>query len=223
MKLALNTIHLCEALELLAKLPSASIELPLSDPDYGVGKEYDFGIVSDNPLDHWRLFRPVYEEMRRVTKPGHPIALFQARTYVKWFPTWFGEHDVLSLRTRLGGGGMNVMHDCIVLQTREQTKYELSKSATHWLDSCFGRHDNFDGMREMRSFIPFKSVDAMRQLVRMLSNPGDTIIDPFACTATTGVACILERRNYILGEWHPPYYEIARKRLAKYRERKAWE
>jgi site-specific DNA-methyltransferase (adenine-specific) len=47
------------------------------------------------------------------------------------------------------------------------------------------------------------------------SNEGDTILDPFAGSGTTGVACKNLNRNYILIEKEPEYIEIIKKRLTK--------
>ena len=45
------------------------------------------------------------------------------------------------------------------------------------------------------------------------SNKGDVILDPFAGSGTTLVACIQSDRNGIGIEVHPPYFEIAKKRI----------
>ena len=54
----------------------------------------------------------------------------------------------------------------------------------------------------------------MRQLVRRFSLPGDTILDPFAGSGTTGVAALLEGRRFIGVELDPTYHAIAARRLA---------
>lgn len=45
------------------------------------------------------------------------------------------------------------------------------------------------------------------------SNEGDTVLDPFAGSGTTGVACLNTGRKYILIEKDPTYCEIIRKRI----------
>ena len=55
----------------------------------------------------------------------------------------------------------------------------------------------------------------MRYLVRKLTRPGDTIIDPFAGSGTTGVAAIAEGRKAILIEKEPKYAAICRRRVAE--------
>jgi site-specific DNA-methyltransferase (adenine-specific) len=59
-----------------------------------------------------------------------------------------------------------------------------------------------------------KSVALMRWLLRLVTKPGDVILDPFAGSGTTGVAALLEGRRVILVEREPQYAAIARARCA---------
>ena len=59
-----------------------------------------------------------------------------------------------------------------------------------------------------------KPTDLMRQLVKVCP-PGGTVLDPFAGSATTGVAALLEGMNFVGCEVVPEYAAIARKRLAE--------
>lgn len=61
-----------------------------------------------------------------------------------------------------------------------------------------------------------KGVGLMRYLVRLVTRPGGTVLDPFAGSATTGVAAIAEGMSFIgceLAEDHAEYIEIGRDRL----------
>lgn len=58
-----------------------------------------------------------------------------------------------------------------------------------------------------------KPIDLMRRLIRLVSKPGHTIIDPFMGSGTTGVAAILEGRNFIGIEREPEYFTIAKTRI----------
>jgi hypothetical protein len=53
-----------------------------------------------------------------------------------------------------------------------------------------------------------KPLELMRWLVRLVSEPGDTIVDPFAGSFTTGVACAIEGRNFIGIEQSEEYCRI---------------
>ena len=48
-----------------------------------------------------------------------------------------------------------------------------------------------------------KPVELMRWLVRTYSNPGDTVLDPFMGSGSTGVACVEEGREFIGVELDP--------------------
>lgn len=58
-----------------------------------------------------------------------------------------------------------------------------------------------------------KPIALMEYLIKMVSRKGATILDPFAGSGTTGVACKNLNRDFILIEKEPEYIEIIKKRL----------
>jgi len=58
-----------------------------------------------------------------------------------------------------------------------------------------------------------KPIELMRRLIRLVSRPGHTIIDPFLGSGTTGIAALLEGRNFIGVEREPDYFKIASTRI----------
>ena len=58
-----------------------------------------------------------------------------------------------------------------------------------------------------------KPVALMRWLIRLTTQPGDIVLDPFCGSATTGVAALLEGRRFIGIERDPAFAPIARARL----------
>jgi site-specific DNA-methyltransferase (adenine-specific) len=60
-----------------------------------------------------------------------------------------------------------------------------------------------------------KPVDLFEYLIRVYSNPGDTVLDNCAGIGTTGVAAYRSKRNFILIEKDEKYYETAVKRVAE--------
>jgi site-specific DNA-methyltransferase (adenine-specific) len=59
-----------------------------------------------------------------------------------------------------------------------------------------------------------KNVKLMEYLIKMVTPKGGIVLDPFAGSGTTGVACINLNRNYILIEKEPEYIDIINKRLS---------
>lgn len=60
-----------------------------------------------------------------------------------------------------------------------------------------------------------KPVALMQWLVRLVTPPGGTVLDPFCGTGTTGQACAIEGFNAILVDRDPQAIALARVRLAK--------
>lgn len=58
-----------------------------------------------------------------------------------------------------------------------------------------------------------KPIDLMRWLVRLLSEPGVSVLDPFAGSGSTGCACALEQRSFVGVEREKDYIDIARMRI----------
>jgi len=63
----------------------------------------------------------------------------------------------------------------------------------------------------------------MRWAIENYTNEGDTILDPFMGSGTTGVACVQTGRNFIGCEIDPTYFAIAEKRIKEAQEQLALE
>lgn len=63
-----------------------------------------------------------------------------------------------------------------------------------------------------------KPVKLMQYLVRMITPPNGTVLDPFAGSGTTGVACKIDGFNFVGLELSEEYAEIARARIEKFVE-----
>lgn len=59
-----------------------------------------------------------------------------------------------------------------------------------------------------------KSIALMRWLVRMITPPGGTVLDPFTGSGTTGCAVVLEGGQFVGFEREAEYLEIAKARIA---------
>ena len=58
-----------------------------------------------------------------------------------------------------------------------------------------------------------KPVRLAERILALISDPGDTIYDPFMGSGSFGVACIRTGRKYIGSEMKPEYFDIACKRI----------
>ena len=53
----------------------------------------------------------------------------------------------------------------------------------------------------------------MLELVELFTDPGESVLDPFAGSGTTGVACLRLGREFIGIERDPKYFALACERL----------
>lgn len=60
-----------------------------------------------------------------------------------------------------------------------------------------------------------KPIPLMRELLADFTNAGDTILDPFMGSGTTGVACARMGRKFIGIELDPKYFDVACERIEK--------
>lgn len=63
-----------------------------------------------------------------------------------------------------------------------------------------------------------KPVALMRWLVRLVTPPGGLVLDPFAGSGTTGVACALESMRFVGIEQVEAYADMAMQRLRAVRK-----
>lgn len=66
-----------------------------------------------------------------------------------------------------------------------------------------------------------KPVRLLERLLALVSKEGDSILDPFSGSASTAIACINTKRNYIGFEIDNEYYDLSIERIIKYRQKLA--
>ena len=54
----------------------------------------------------------------------------------------------------------------------------------------------------------------MMEIIKIHTNPGDLVIDPFMGSGTTGVACKKLKRGFIGIELNKEFFEIAKDRIS---------
>lgn len=71
------------------------------------------------------------------------------------------------------------------------------------------------GVKPVTNHPTVKPLALMRYLVRLTSTPtGGIVLDPFMGSGTTGIAAVLEGRDFIGIELNAEYLEIAERRIA---------
>lgn len=71
-----------------------------------------------------------------------------------------------------------------------------------------------ESLPEGNFHVTVKPVELMRYLVRLVCRKGGLVLDPFAGSGTTCIACKMEGMDFIGCELNPQYAEIAEKRIS---------
>lgn len=231
-------LMLGDALELLPKLATGSVDAVVTDPPYSSGGMFRGDRQQDTrtkyqqsgQLNNWAAFAGDARDQRgwefwcvlwlsqckRIVKPGGVVCMF-----ADWrqLPT---ATDALQ--------GANLIYRGIVAwdktesarpcmgRFRSQCEYvawgtngrrSLDRHGVGVLPGVFRvTHKNGD-----KHHLAGKPVEVMRGLVGICP-PGGTVLDPFGGSGTTAVACRETGRNCISIEIDPGYHAIARRRIA---------
>lgn len=229
MKKYLNKIIQGDALEVLKGMPDECVDLVLTDPPYnlkGVGNLKQKGDLQETNFGEWdKDFTPkkLLSECRRVLKSEGSVVIFCSdRLLLDYYPllrnewnykatiTWHKTNPAPSFRK------VNYISSC------EFILWAVNKR----LEKCDYTF-NFSQQKDMHNFVETpicggkertehptqKPLILISKLLRVHSNRGDLVLDPFLGSGTTAVAAKQLDRNFIGIEINPNYCEIARGRL----------
>jgi site-specific DNA-methyltransferase (adenine-specific)/modification methylase len=232
--IAMGNISLfnANAFEKLKDIPDASVDLILTDPPYNLGA-YSTGNMKfswrkdiNNDLAEWDQgeFDPaaLKDDFIRVLKPAGNIFVFCSYNLIgKW-------HEIF-----------DPLFDTFQFFVWHKTNPVPKFRKAGFLNSCElivcmwnkGHTWNFGKQNEMHNFFESpicmpperlkepshptqKPVSLLSHLIKIASNEGGTILDPFMGVGSTGVAALRNGRKFIGIEVDEEYFKAAEKRLA---------
>jgi site-specific DNA-methyltransferase (adenine-specific)/modification methylase len=181
-------------LSVLPTLEAGNVDAIITDPPYGLSEKWTGGTwftknVYANDKVLWDD-KPPQETVEEILKLNKPVIL------------WGGNYFVLPpsrswlVWTKINS--MPTMADCEMAWTNLDKPSKVYRS----LRNGWNREHPTE-----------KPIGLMKWCIEKVSNPGDTILDPFMGSGTTGVACMQLGRNFIGIEISPEYYAIAEKRI----------
>ncbi len=219
----INTVTEGDCIELMAKLPSNSIDAIVTDPPFAITGGISNGMTSrasDQFFRHW--FVDVVREMTRVLKPEgagflwcdwrSESAMVQAfdrasERYDPWYIAQILYHD----REMIGMGSpfRNQVDRIAFFRGRKYKPTGLINKAqpniirSYWY---YGKHKWHDAE---------KSLEVAKMLIEWVSNKNGLILDPFTGSGTVPAACKMLSRNYLAFEIDPQTADLARQRVAE--------
>ncbi len=211
-----NKIYQGDCLEELDKLKEKSIDLVIIDPPFFMKLDHfktrtffkrnfaDLGIIEG-------FFKQVFEKIIRVLKDDGRLYCFcDGQSYpLFWFYLFPYTKSVRPLiwdkKTSINGYSWRHQHEIIIFA-------EMPKAKP--IPSGDGDILRFNAVKvDERTHPAEKPLDLIKSLILKSTKEGDIVLDCFAGTGVVGIGCKETKRNYILIEKEPSYFEVAKTKL----------
>ncbi len=194
-------LRLGDCLELMPSIPDGSIDAVITDPPFGTGqlqtKGGSYKVKPSHEYFEWDKWDQSWMELVM----SKCMVVF---TPPEQLPQMLSRGRLLCAVTKQGVCVKNVSP-----VYRVQPIVLIGKTPINYLrDWC-----EYNNTGSRKNHPCEKPLEVMKWLVEMTTSPGDTILDPFMGSGTTGVACVQTGRNFIGMEIDPGYFEIAKRRI----------
>jgi len=194
-------------------LKSQSIDLVLTDPPYNAGREYANDNLSD--VEYLDFTNQYLSESKRLLKDEGNLVVIIGVKYQKpltmwlfnnmnycWEFCWWKSNGMLN-----GKATFSNFEKVLWFSKTGGTYYRQKPEYTDVWNIPIRPQTNDFGHPTP------KDIRGINRIMRLLSKEGDTILDPFMGSGTTGVACQELGRNFIGIEINEKYFEIAKRRI----------
>jgi site-specific DNA-methyltransferase (adenine-specific) len=219
-----------ECLSGLSLLDDASADVVITDPPYEAEAHTSQRLVAraGHKLEVEPLtFPPITEEERTES------ARQMARISRRWILVFCQVEAAMKWRAVLESAGAVYKRTCLWVKPDGKPQYSGDRPGIGY-ESIVACHapgrSTWNGGGSHGVFVVNKGGDPrtghqtqkplalMELLVRLFSNKGELILDPFAGSGTTGVAAIRLGRRFLGWEMNSEYAAIARRRISSARE-----
>lgn len=195
-----------DCLELVEQLPPASVDAVITDPPYGISYS-----PSQNSAKAWgpkTFFGDVV--VYGDDKPFDPSPFLNYKVVVLCGANHFSDKLPASsewvIWDKREGMTSNDFADCEMIWTNQNGVARIFRH--RWSGAIRASEHGIERVHPTQ-----KPIKLMEYLIQNYTNPGDTILDPFMGSGTTGVAAIQTGRNFIGIEKDQEYFKIAQRRI----------
>lgn len=204
-----------DSLQFMRSLPDGSVDAIITDPPYGISKQYAGGKeVGKDAASYWAWYEPFYREIERVVKPGGLIAMWQTQLYFRHFWDWYGDdiHIYAGAKNFIQIRQVDIQYayDPIVMRFKPGAKALRLKKPRRSFDFFVANTAKHLGPRKnkyLRGHPCPRPLDQCVEIVENFTLPNAVILDPFAGAGTIGVAALQAGRRYIGVEIAEQYAE----------------
>lgn len=179
-------LRLGDCLEVMRTMPDKSVDAVITDPPY-----------PDHYADEYKYFDGILEPLKR----------FDCRQLIFWsakveFPLDYSAIHIWDKKLRVG--------------SHYERLFERNGSKTYTVFNHCSNNNKITGQMLKDEYFGHpsqKPIALLKELIEKYTHEGDTILDPFMGSGTTGVACVQTGRNFIGIEIDEGYFKIAERRI----------
>ena len=200
-------LYLGDCLEVMKSMPDKSVDAVITDPPYGINMD---GGTDGFGVSKGRLYSPRWDNkspdanlFQTMIGKGKSSFIFGGNYFTDKLPVsthWLVWDKKGAIQFK------NPFSDCELIWTNKSKKVTKKYTVIQ---------QGFIAEEKERFHPTQKPVKLIRQIIEDYTQPGDTILDPFMGSGTTGVACVQTGRNFIGIEIDPTYFAIAERRIAE--------
>lgn len=227
-----------ECMEALKKIENDSIDLVLTDPPYNLGlfmknRETNLKAMRDNffgatdwdnlETSEWEnVMDNLFEELSRVIKIRGSVIMFMAIIKVETIIRIAEKHGFYYKTTGIWHKKNPMprnMNLHFINSTESWIYFTYKKHTGTFNNEGKAIHDFFEtsvtplGERKYGRHPTQKPLELLEHFVTLLTNEGETVLDPFCGSGSSGVAAIKHNRYFIGSEINEAYCKIAEQRL----------
>lgn len=227
----INQVLQGDCLELMKDIPDGSVDLIVTSPPYNIGNMHSnqirFGSYANNNMNeqdyqNWQV--EFLNECFRVLKDNGSVFYnhkIRIKNKVAIHPMeWILKSSLILKQEIVWDMGKSANSDKIRFFPYSERIYWLVKNKETKIFNIDNLSDVWrvvpNHRRKDTGHIAVMPVDIAENIIK--ATEYQTVLDPFAGSGTTGVACQNLNRNFILMEKEPEYVEIIKQRLAKGKE-----
>lgn len=236
--MANSTIYNGDCTVEMKKIANDSVDLILTDPPYNLGnfminrstnlakmRENFFANAGwDNlEFDEWvERMDSFFEDAARIIKTGGSMIIFMSIIKVETIIKLAEKHGFYYKTTgiwhKLNPMPRN-MNLHFVNSTEAWIYFTYKKKTGTFNNENKMIHDFIEtsvvsnGEKKAGKHPTQKPIALLEHFVKLLSNEGDLVVDPFMGSGSTGVVCKKMGRNFVGVEFDKEYYEIAQRRI----------
>jgi len=200
-----------DCIEYMRTLEDGEVDCIITDPPFGI--DFKYNSHNDTPSTYDNLIVSFVEHANRLCCNGFIFAwqaMKHASDWHKWFPSDYRIFAALKNFTQYRPTPIQYSFDPVIFWKNGETN----------IQPVAGKRDYHMG--NTAAYVAQKSnghpcprpLNTVIYIIEIASNIGDTIIDPFMGSGTTGVACMQLGRRFIGCEIDEHYFDIAAKRIA---------